>query len=71
MYSKKEMIHWNHTLQVQQKPVSEAIFLFSLHSPSIPSPKWQSEDNQLYLIDGMLNPGYFHIADVALMKVNP
>jgi len=33
MYSKKEMIHWNHTLQVKQKPVSEAIFLFSPTPP--------------------------------------
>jgi hypothetical protein len=39
-YSVKEMIHWNHTSQVKQKPVSEAIFLFSslppLHSPFNP-----------------------------------
>jgi hypothetical protein len=65
------MIHWNHTSQVKQKPVSEAIFLFFPRSPSTPYPQWQSEYNQLYLIDGMLNPGYFHIADVALMKLNP
>jgi hypothetical protein len=27
-YSEKEMIHWNHTSQVKQKPVNEAIFFF-------------------------------------------
>jgi len=26
-YSEKEMIHWDHTSQVKQKPVGEEIFL--------------------------------------------
>lgn len=62
-----EMIHWSHTSQVKQKPVNEAIFFFL----PLPIPQNDSEYNQLYLTDTMLNPDNFHTADVALMNVSP